>query len=92
MDGSWKSGERVGRLQFGHAEPRRLWPGRRRLTRRPRPTLPRPRSPAGELHPFTGPLNKQDGTPFLKAGEKIADKDLAGMNFYVQGIDGALPK
>jgi simple sugar transport system substrate-binding protein len=46
----------------------------------------------GELHPFTGPLKKQDRTEFLKAGEKIADKDLAGMTFYVEGIDGALPK
>jgi basic membrane protein A and related proteins len=46
----------------------------------------------GELHPFTGPLKKQDGSEFLKAGEKISDKDLSGMNFYVQGVDGALPK
>ncbi len=47
---------------------------------------------SGELHPFTGPLNKQDGSAFLKAGEKISDKDLSGMAFYVQGIDGTLPK
>ncbi len=46
----------------------------------------------GELHPFTGPLKKQDGSEFLKAGEKIADKDLSGMTFYVEGIDGVLPK
>ena len=46
----------------------------------------------GELHPFTGPLKKQDGTEFLKAGEKISDKDLSGMNFYVEGMDGSLPK
>jgi basic membrane protein A len=47
---------------------------------------------AGTLHPFTGPINKQDGTPWLKAGEKASDKDLASMNFYVQGMEGALPK
>lgn len=46
---------------------------------------------AGMFHPFTGPLNKQDGTVFLKAGEVVKDGDLAGMNFYVEGIDGALP-
>lgn len=46
----------------------------------------------GKLHPFTGPLKKQDGTQFLKAGEVISDKTLSGMNFYVQGIDGSLPK
>ncbi len=47
---------------------------------------------AGKLHPFTGPLKKQDGTEFLKAGEVIADKDLAGMNFYVEGLEGKLAK
>jgi basic membrane protein A and related proteins len=47
---------------------------------------------AGELHPFTGPLKKQDGTEFLKAGERISDKDLSGMSFYVEGVDGQLPK
>jgi simple sugar transport system substrate-binding protein len=46
----------------------------------------------GELQPFTGPLKKQGGAEFLKAGEKISDKDLSAMNFYVEGIDGTLPK
>ena len=47
---------------------------------------------SGKLHPFTGPLKKQDGSVFLKAGEKVSDKALNRMNFYVQGIDGPLPK
>ena len=46
----------------------------------------------GTRHPFTGPINKQDGTPWLKAGEKAPDKDLLSMNFYVEGVEGALPK
>jgi basic membrane protein A and related proteins len=46
----------------------------------------------GTRHPFTGPINKQDGTPWLKAGEKAPDKDLLSMNFFVEGIEGALPK
>lgn len=33
---------------------------------------------SGTFHPFTGPLKKQDGTEFLKAGEFISDGDLAG--------------
>ena len=44
------------------------------------------------LHPFTGPINKQDGSPWLKAGETGSDKDLSSMNFYVEGVDGTLPK
>jgi len=47
---------------------------------------------AGALHPFTGPINKQDGSVWLKAGETAPDGDLAGMNFYVEGVEGALPK
>jgi len=46
---------------------------------------------AGKLHPFTGPINKQDGSPWLKAGETASDGDLAGMNFYVEGVEGTLP-
>ncbi|MEL6791859.1 MAG: BMP family ABC transporter substrate-binding protein [Pseudomonadota bacterium] len=44
-----------------------------------------------KIHPFTGPINKQDGTPWLAEGETASDGDLLGMNFYVEGIDGVLP-
>jgi basic membrane protein A len=47
---------------------------------------------AGELHPFTGPLMKQDGSPWLKEGETAPDKDLLSMNFFVQGVEASLPK
>jgi len=47
---------------------------------------------AGKLFPFTGPINKQDGSVWLKAGEKASDGDLAGMGFYVEGVEGSLPK
>ncbi len=46
---------------------------------------------SGEYHPFTGPLNKQDGTPWLAEGEVADDATLAGMNFYVEGIEGDVP-
>ncbi len=46
---------------------------------------------AGELHPFTGPINKQDGSVWLADGEVADDGTLAGMNFYVEGIEGDLP-
>ena len=47
---------------------------------------------AGKLHPFTGPINKQDGSVWLKAGQTAPDGDLLGMGFYVEGIEGSLPK
>lgn len=49
---------------------------------------------SGEYHAFTGPLNKQDGTPWLAEGETASDygdDGLAGMNFYVEGIDSEIP-
>jgi simple sugar transport system substrate-binding protein len=46
---------------------------------------------AGEYHPFTGPLNKQDGTPWLAEGEVADDGTLLGMDFYVEGIKGEIP-
>ncbi|MFV0474187.1 MAG: BMP family ABC transporter substrate-binding protein [Pikeienuella sp.] len=46
----------------------------------------------GKIHPFTGPINKQDGSPWLEAGQTASDEDLLGMNFFVEGIEGALPK
>ena len=46
----------------------------------------------GVYHAFTGPLNKQDGTPWLAEGEVADDGTLAGMNFYVEGIEGDIPQ
>ncbi|AXC49758.1 BMP family ABC transporter substrate-binding protein [Paracoccus suum] len=45
----------------------------------------------GELHPFTGPLKKQDGSDWLADGQKATDEELSGMNFFVEGITAQLP-
>ena len=45
----------------------------------------------GEYHPFTGPINKQDGSPWLASGEIADDGTLLGMNFYIEGIEGSIP-
>lgn len=46
----------------------------------------------GKLHPFTGPITKQDGTVVGEAGKGLPDGDILGMNWYVKGIDDQLPK
>jgi simple sugar transport system substrate-binding protein len=46
---------------------------------------------SGELDPFTGPIYRQDGSLWLKEGEKADDPTLLGMKFYVKGIDDKLP-
>jgi simple sugar transport system substrate-binding protein len=45
----------------------------------------------GSYHPFAGPINKQDGTPWLAEGEVATDEQLVGMNFYVEGMSGEIP-
>ena len=91
MDNSWKSGDTWGGLDSGMlniaAYGSKVPADVAKLADDAKAKITK-----GELHPFTGPLKKQDGSEFLKAGEKIADKDLSGMNFYLEGIDGALPK
>ncbi len=47
---------------------------------------------AGEYHPFSGPLKKQDGSDWLAEGETADDGTLAGMNFYVEGLEGEIPQ
>ncbi|RZK97197.1 MAG: BMP family ABC transporter substrate-binding protein [Methylobacterium sp.] len=45
----------------------------------------------GTLHPFHGPVYKQDGTEVVKAGENAPDPMILGMNWYVKGIGDTLP-
>ena len=46
----------------------------------------------GTLHPFTGPIYKQDGSLVVAKGKSMTDAELSKMNFYVKGVEGALPK
>lgn len=43
---------------------------------------------SGKFNPFVGPLNYQDGTPFLKAGEKATDKQIWYMHQLLEGMEG----
>ena len=47
---------------------------------------------SGRLHPFTGPIRKQDGSGWLAAGETASDTDLLTMGFFVEGITGIIPR
>lgn len=46
----------------------------------------------GSLNPFQGPILDQAGVEILAEGEVYDDNTLLGMNFYVQGVQGDLPK
>ena len=46
----------------------------------------------GSFHPFTGPIKNQAGEVVIPAGSVADDGMLAGMSFYVEGIDGEIPQ
>ena len=91
MDGTWKSTDTWGGLKSGMLKLAK-WNKAIPADVVKLAEATRDKIIAGKFHPFTGPLKKQDGTIFLKAGEVISDKALSGMNFYVEGIEGSLPK
>ncbi|MCP1118061.1 BMP family ABC transporter substrate-binding protein [Robbsia andropogonis] len=41
---------------------------------------------------FTGPIKDQQGNVKIAAGQKLDDPALQRMNWYVEGVDGSLPK
>ena len=43
---------------------------------------------SGKINLFKGPLNYQDGSPFVKAGKSASDKQVWYMGQLLQGIDG----
>ncbi len=47
---------------------------------------------SGALHPFTGPITRQDGTVVGEAGKPLPDGDILAMNWYVKGVDDKLPQ
>ena len=46
----------------------------------------------GSLHPFQGPIKNQSGEVVVAEGEKLDDGVLLGMDWYVEGVQGSLPK
>lgn len=47
---------------------------------------------AGTLHPFAGPITNQEGEVVVAEGEVLDDGVLLGMDYYVEGVQGSLPK
>jgi simple sugar transport system substrate-binding protein len=46
---------------------------------------------AGEFHPFTGPIQSNDGREIAAKGVVLTDEQLGKMDFYVQGVVGKVP-
>ncbi|MDX1604687.1 MAG: BMP family ABC transporter substrate-binding protein [Candidatus Competibacterales bacterium] len=46
----------------------------------------------GDFHPFQGPITGQDSSVRVPEGTTLSDQDLLTMEWYVEGVQGELPK
>jgi len=47
---------------------------------------------SGKWDVFAGPIKDQSGTVKVPAGKTLTDPELQRLNWYVEGVDGSLPK
>lgn len=91
MDGSWKSqdswsGIKTGMVEmapYGDAVPADV----REMADKVKASIV-----DGSFHPFQGPIKNQKGEVVVKEGEIISDADLSKLAWYVEGVDGTIPK
>ncbi|GAA2820700.1 nucleoside-binding protein [Aminobacter aminovorans] len=90
IDGTWKQSDVWGGMKEGHvvmAAYANMSDETKKLAEETEAKIK-----SGSFNPFTGPVTKQDGTEWLKAGEVAQDSVLLGLNFYVKGVDDKLPQ
>ena len=91
LDGSWKSGDTWAGLKSGMVELSKyneaIPADVVKLAEETRKGII-----DGSIKPFAGPFNKQDGTEAVAAGKELDDGALLGMDWYVEGVQGKLPK
>lgn len=46
----------------------------------------------GELNIFTGPIKDQSGQVKVQDGQKMTDEEVLNMNWFVEGVEGTIPK
>ncbi len=47
---------------------------------------------SGALHPFTGPIKDREGEVRIPEGQTATDEQILGMDWFVEGVQGDLPK
>lgn len=87
LDGKWKSSNVVGGLKEGMIS---MSPLNDVVPENARQDFMQAQEKIidGSLNPFKGPIIDQKGTVRVPEGEVISDKDMANMNYLVQGIEG----
>ncbi len=90
MDGKWSSSDTWGGFDAGMVEMASFTNMPADVAKLAQATVDK--ISAGTLHPFQGPIRDQGGKVVVKAGERLGDDKLLGMNWYVEGVAGKLPK
>lgn len=91
MDGSWKSGDTWGGIKSGMVE---IAPFNKAI---PEDVVKEAEAAmeglkSGDIKPFAGPVKDQSGKVVIEEGKEASDEDLLKMNWYVEGVQGKLPK
>ena len=90
IDGTWKPGHTWGGFKMGLI---RRAPYNASVPRLVREQVDRIEAAiaSGAFHPFTGPIQDQDGNIRVPAGQTITDDALLHMDYFVQGVASKLP-
>jgi simple sugar transport system substrate-binding protein len=89
IDGTWKPGDVWGGLNsgmFSLAPFTNMTPEEVAEATRVRDALA-----AGTLHPFDGPIVRQDGTTVIPAGQRLTDSQIRAQNYFYRGIEATIP-
>ena len=90
LDGSWKSGDTWGGFKDGMVQMAPFTNMPEEVAKLAQKTVDGIAS--GTLHPFQGPIRNQQGEMKIKKGAVMSDDDLLRMDWYVEGVEGSLPK
>ncbi len=91
IDGSWKSGDTWGGIKSGMVE---MAPYGDAVPADVREMADKLKASIvdGSFHAFQGPIKNQAGELVVNEGETLGDGDLAKLNWYVEGVEGSIPK
>ena len=91
LDGSWQSGDTWGGFASGMVQ---MAPYNEAIP--PQVVFQAKQAEAdiidGKVHPFEGPINDQQGRQVIGANNRLTDEELLSMDWYVEGVQGELPK
>lgn len=90
MNGTWKTEEYLGGLKEGMVDisPFASWVSNdvKKLVAKKRSIIAK-----DDYYVFTGPIKDQSGKIRVKKGQKLNDKEIFSMDWFVQGVEGTIP-